>query len=80
MAGQRSAHGGIMCVWWNSRPLPTVGGGQPPGMAARWIVQRAYSEVSPKPLATCLDNTGRTGSTIGLSADVACAIMRITLH
>lgn len=34
-------------VWWKSRPLPAVGGGQPPGMVARWIVQRAYSEVSP---------------------------------
>jgi archaemetzincin len=34
-------------MWWKSRPLPTVGGGQPPGITARWIVQRAYSEVSP---------------------------------
>jgi hypothetical protein len=36
----------LTALWWMSRPLPTVGGGEPPGPMARWILQRTFATVS----------------------------------
>jgi len=38
---------GLLIWWWRFGPVPTIGNGQPPGYAARVLLQRTYATVSP---------------------------------